>query len=108
MLDVQQIKISDYAYPLEDKQIAKYPLSSRDASQLLVFKDNQIKNGKFNQISRFLPDNACLVFNNTKVIRARLLFKKETGAKIEIFCLEPLNPSDYSLMFQSTKNCKWK
>ena len=107
MLDVQQIKISDYSYPLEDKQIAKYPLSSRDASQLLVFKDNQIKNGKFNQISRFLPDNACLVFNNTKVIRARLLFKKETGAKIEIFCLEPYFPTDYVQVFETTKSCQW-
>ena len=107
MLDLQRIKISDYNYSLEDIKIAKYPLAKRDDSQLLYYRNNKIEDKKFSQLANLLPDNTCLIFNNTRVIRARLLFKKETGAKIEIFCLEPFYPSDYVQIFESTSSCQW-
>jgi S-adenosylmethionine:tRNA ribosyltransferase-isomerase len=102
------IYIEDYNYPLADERIAKFPLAKRDASKLLVYKNKQIKETVFSNLVDFLPENCLLVYNNTKVIQARLLFNKETGAKIEIFCLEPLEPSDYALSLGANKNCVWK
>jgi len=102
------IQIADYTYNLPDEKIAKHPLSNRDSSKLLVFKDGIIQEKKFADIASEIPENTQMVFNNTKVIQARLIFHKETGARIEIFCLEPLSPSDYSLVFQSTEKCSWK
>jgi S-adenosylmethionine:tRNA ribosyltransferase-isomerase len=104
----QSIQISDYGYSLPDERIAKYPLPQRDESKLLVYQKGDISTHVFNQLPSCLPQNACLVFNNTKVIQARMLFQKETGSKIEIFCLEPLVPAAYDLMFQQTHTCTWK
>ncbi|HDR52488.1 MAG TPA: S-adenosylmethionine:tRNA ribosyltransferase-isomerase [Mariniphaga anaerophila] len=108
MKDFSKIKISDFSYHLPDERIAKYPLSKRDYSKLLVWENGKIKNDKFRNISRFLPSGALLVFNNTRVIHARLIFRKESGAKIEIFCLEPVQPEDHQLAFQQTGKVIWK
>ena len=105
---VRGISTSDYAYELPDDKIAKYPLAERDQSKLLVWKDGQIQDAQFRNLADYLPANSLLVFNNTKVIRARLHFLKETGAKIEIFCLDPHEPADYQIAFQTTKSCVWK
>ena len=103
----QQIHISDYAYALPDDRIAKYPLAERDASKLLIYRGGQIRETLFRHLPDCLPDGALLVFNNTRVIRARLLFCKDTGAMIEIFCLEPAVPSDYEQSFAQTAHCTW-
>lgn len=105
---VTGISTSDYAYELPDDKIAKYPLAERDQSKLLVWKDGQIQDAQFRNLPEYLPANSLLVFNNTKVIMARLHFMKETGAKIEIFCLDPVDPADYQIAFQTTKSCIWK
>lgn len=105
---VTGISISDYNYDLPEAKIAKYPLAERDQSKLLVWKNGQIQDAKFRNLAEFLPSNSLLVFNNTKVIQARLHFQKETGAKIEIFCLDPFDPPDYQFAFQTTKTCVWK
>ena len=94
-------------YPLPDEQIARYPLPQRDQSKLLVWHNGKITDSCFSSLADFLPGNSLLVFNNTRVIRARLLFQKTTGAGIEIFCLDPLDPSDYQLAFQQTGGCTW-
>ena len=107
--DVQNISIEDYNYPLPDERIAKYPLSERDASKLLVLKDNKISSSHFNEIGDFLPKDSLLVFNETKVVRARLQFTKESGAAIEIFCLEPISGNgDYQVAFSSKSPSRWK
>ncbi len=103
----QQIHISNYAYALPDDRIAKYPLAERDASKLLIYRGGQIRETLFRHLPDCLPDGALLVFNNTRVIRARLLFRKDTGAMIEIFCLEPAVPSDYEQSFAQTDHCTW-
>ncbi len=103
----QQIHINEYTYALPDERIAKYPLSERDASKLLVYRGGQIRETLFRHLPDCLPDGALLVFNNTRVIRARLLFRKDTGAMIEIFCLEPAVPSDYEQSFAQTAHCTW-
>ena len=103
----QQIQINEYTYALPDERIAKYPLSERDASKLLVYRGGQIRETLFRHLPDCLPDGALLVFNNTRVIRARLLFRKDTGAMIEIFCLEPAVPSDYEQSFAQTDHCTW-
>lgn len=105
---VTGISMDEYAYDLPDEKIAKYPLSERDQSKLLVWKNGQIQDEQFRNLSEFLPSESILIFNNTKVIRARLHFQKETGARIEIFCLDPFEPADYQISFQSTKSCIWK
>ena len=105
---VTGISIGDYSYDLPDEKIAKYPLAERDQSKLLVWKNGQIKDAQFKNLAEFLPSGSLLIFNNTKVIRARLHFQKETGAKIEIFCLDPHEPADYQIAFQTTKSCIWK
>ncbi len=107
--EVQNITIEDYNYPLPDERIAKYPLSERDASKLLVLKDNNIQSSHFKNIGDFLPKDSLLIFNETKVVRARLQFTKESGASIEIFCLEPITGNgDYQLAFSSNSPSEWK
>ncbi len=103
----QQIRIEVYDYPLPDEKIAKFPLEKRDESKLLIYRSGEISETRFKQISDYLPENALMIFNNTRVIQARLIFRKETGARIEIFCLEPKEPSDYVLAFQERKCCSW-
>ena len=105
---VQSISIGDYTYDLPEDRIAKYPLAGRDQSKLLVWRDGKISDEKFQDLSAFLPEKGLLIFNNTKVIRARMHFLKETGARIEIFCLDPIDPVDYQLAFQTTQSCVWK
>ena len=100
-MDVKQLNINNYSYELPDQKIAKYPLENRDESRLLIYKDGRISENIFKNIADELVSNSLLVFNNTKVIRARLNFKKKTGSKIEIFCLEPYDPVDYNLAFQA-------
>ena len=104
---MRDIKIKEYDYNLPDDKIAKYPLSQRDESKLLVYKNGEIEESQFLHIKDYLPENSLLVFNNTKVIQARLIFQKETGAQIEIFCLEPQEPSDYAQVFTQNKSCTW-
>lgn len=103
------ISIKDYTYSLPEERIAKYPLKQRDESKLLIFNDKKIFTRSFKHLADYLSPKDLLVFNNTKVIQARLLFQKpEQGSVIEIFCLEPLNPADYNLAFQKRKDCVWK
>ena len=106
MTDIKSIAIDEYDYPLPEERIAKYPLAERDASKLLVLKDHKIQASQFKHIGEFLPPKALLVFNETKVIRARLQFQKETGSHIEIFCLEP--EQDYQIAFSSASPVRWK
>ena len=102
-----EIKISDYTYELPDERIAKYPLPMRDRSRLLQYKSGEITDHRFFEIDRLVPANSLMVFNNTRVIHARLFFQKPTGAVIEIFCLSPENPRDYQLNFQQRDKCTW-
>jgi S-adenosylmethionine:tRNA ribosyltransferase-isomerase len=104
---VAGISISDYSYDLPDERIAKYPLDERDQSKLLVWNNGKINDSQFFNLVEFLTPKSLLIFNNTRVIRARLLFQKETGAKIEIFCLDPFEPADYQIAFQTTQSCVW-
>ncbi|MCG8582898.1 MAG: S-adenosylmethionine:tRNA ribosyltransferase-isomerase [Bacteroidales bacterium] len=108
MMNKPHISISDFTYELPDERIAKYPLSNREQSKLLVYKNNEISERQFTDILEELPQGAMLAFNNTKVIRARLKFKKETGAEIEIFCLEPLLPAEVQMAFDSRHKTTWK
>ncbi|MDD2385922.1 MAG: S-adenosylmethionine:tRNA ribosyltransferase-isomerase [Bacteroidales bacterium] len=103
-----QININDYDYNLPYDRIAKYPLTKRDSSKLLIGKDSNYSQDKFLNISDYLPANSLLVFNNTKVINARMHFAKETGAVIEVFCLQPISPIDYSLALATNTKCSWK
>lgn len=103
----QQIRIEEYDYPLPDERIAKFPLAKRDESKLLLYKDGQVSESVFKHIADYLPAGSLLVYNNTRVIQARLLFQKATGARIEVFCLEPAEPHDYTLIFQQTERCSW-
>lgn len=103
----QQIRIEEYDYPLPDERIAKFPLAKRDESKLLLYKDGQVSESVFKHIADYLPAGSLLVYNNTRVIQARLLFQKVTGARIEVFCLEPAEPHDYALIFQQTERCSW-
>lgn len=108
MKNIQEIAIAEYDYPLPDERIAKYPLAERDTSKLLLYKGGEIREEKFANLPNFIPQGALMVFNNTRVIQARLRFRKETGAQIEVFCLEPEQPADYQLMFQETRECVWQ
>ena len=99
--------IQDFNYPLPDERIAKYPLSERDASKLLLYKDGKVNEDVFRNLPKYLPKGALLVMNNTRVIRARLHFHKETGARIEVFLLEPLTPHDYQQNFAARGCCSW-
>ena len=107
IMNPRHIHISDYNYPLPDERIAKFPLAQRDHSKLLVFENGDISEDIFYNITGHLPKGALMVFNNTKVIQARMHFRKETGALIEVFLLEPAEPADYELMFQTNCKCAW-
>ena len=105
--DTKHIKISEFNYPLPDERIAKFPLANRDESKLLVYRQGEVSKDRFTSLPDYLEPGEMMVFNNTKVIQARLHFRKETGALIEVFCLEPIAPNDYVLSFQQTQKCSW-
>ena len=107
-MDTKQIHITDYNYELPDERIAKFPLKQRDHSKLLIYNHGEISQDVFYNLPEYLPKNALMVFNNTKVIQARMHFRKETGALIEVFLLEPYSPADYEQMFQMTETCSWR
>lgn len=102
------IYIADFNYPLPDERIAKYPLPERDHSKLLVYRDGKVSEDLFYNVGDYIAPHSLLVYNNTRVIQARLEFHKPTGARIEVFCLEPLEPHDYQLSLGSTTGCTWK
>lgn len=102
------LSISDYNYPLPEERIAKYPLPERDHSKLLIYKDGEVREDHFFRVGDYIPAHSLLVYNNTRVIQARLVFHKPSGARIEIFCLEPLAPHDYQLSLSSSEGCTWK
>lgn len=122
---VNNIRIADYNYELPDERIAKFPLAQRDASKLLVYRKGEIVEDVFRNLPEYLPDGALMVFNNTKVIQARLHFRKKNpeqgvgntlsetsrpqvlGALIEVFCLEPCTPNDYQLNFSQRGSVEW-
>lgn len=108
VMDVKKIRIADYNYSLPDERIAKHPLEKRDQSKLLVYKNSRILSDIFKNIDNYLPNNSMLILNNTRVVRARLKFTKATGANIEIFLIEPVEPSDYTLSFSSKAKVTWK
>ena len=105
---IPEIRIEDFNYNLPDERIAKYPLPCRDGSKLLVYKDGEVSHHMFKDISELLPEGSIMVFNDTKVVPARLHFQRETGAHIEIFCLEPVQPEEYVSMFAVTDRCRWR
>ncbi len=105
---IPDIRIEDYNYPLPDERIAKYPLEERDSSKLLCYKSGNVQEYVFRQLPTLLPDSAIMVFNDTKVVPARLHFTRQTGARIEIFCLQPVDPEEYNLAFATTSSCSWK
>ena len=106
-METKHIHIKDYNYSLPDERIAKFPLAQRDHSKLLLYKHGEVSEDVFYNIPNHLPEGALMVFNNTKVIQARLHFRKSTGALIEVFLLEPYLPADYEQMFQTTGVCSW-
>ena len=107
MQDTKHIQIKDYNYDLPDERIAKFPLAERDSSKLLVYNKGEVSEDVFTSLPEYLPANSLMVFNNTRVIQARLHFRKDTGAMIEIFCLEPSSPIDYQQNFASKEGCTW-
>lgn len=107
MEETKHIKISEFNYPLPDERIAKFPLPQRDHSKLLVYRHGEVSEDVFTSLPQYLEPGELMIFNNTKVIQARLHFRKETGALIEVFCLEPARPNDYALNFQQTGSCSW-
>lgn len=106
-METKHIHISDYNYDLPDSRIAKFPVSPRDTSKLLVYRHGEISDDIFYNLPKYLPEKSLMVFNNTKVIQARMHFLKETGALIEVFLMEPAAPTDYELMFQTRGECSW-
>ena len=107
MINTKDIAIEEYNYPLPDERIAKYPLAERDQSKLLIYRQGDISEKRFMNLPEVLSPDSMIVFNNTRVIQARMHFYKATGARVEIFCLEPHTPNDYNLSFQSTQECSW-
>ena len=107
MNDTKHIRIEEYNYDLPDARIAKYPLAERDSSKLLLYREGKVAEDTFRNLPSYLPKGELMVFNNTKVIQARLHFHKSTGALIEVFCLEPHTPADYQLSFTQTRRCTW-
>ena len=124
---MEEILIEEYNYPLPDERIAKYPLAERDQSKLLIYREGKVSEDRFFRVGEYLPEGSLLIYNNTRVIQARLEFHKRSsnnveqslnhieqplnntlGARIEIFCLEPLQPHDYQLSLGSTEGCIWK
>lgn len=106
-MNTKNIQISDFNYPLPDERIAKYPLAERDGSKLLIYNKGVISEDHFHNLPRYLPQGALMVFNNTRVIQARLHFTKETGAQIEVFLLEPAMPEEYQENFVQREQCAW-
>jgi S-adenosylmethionine:tRNA ribosyltransferase-isomerase len=102
------LHIEDYNYDLPDERIAKYPLERRDSSKLLRYEDGNVSEYVFRDIPSLLPAGSLMIFNDTKVVPARLHFQRETGAHIEIFCLEPVDPPEYNTAFAATSRCRWK
>lgn len=107
MQNPKTIPISDYDYPLPDERIAKYPIEGRDTSKLLLYRGGEISEDVFHHLPHYVEPGELMVFNNTKVIRARLHFHKSTGALIEVFCLEPHTPHDYQQNFIATRRVVW-
>jgi S-adenosylmethionine:tRNA ribosyltransferase-isomerase len=107
-VNIKDINLDDYDYDLPADRIAQYPVKERDMSQLLIHNGKSISKDLFRNIYKYLPEDSLLVFNNTKVIRARVLFRKETGATIEVLCLEPLTPFEYEESFSSKGPVEWK
>lgn len=105
---IPEIRIDNYDYPLPDGRIAKYPLEQRDSSKLLEYRNGAVSEHVFRDIPDIVPSDAIMVFNDTKVVPARLNFQRETGAHIEVFCLEPVFPAEYNLIFARTSSCRWK
>ncbi len=106
--DIRALRIADYDYDLPDERIAKHPLAQREQCKLLYYKGGDIQERKFWEVPSLLPERSTLIYNNTRVINARLRFRKETGSTIEIFCLEPVLPRDYEQIFQTTGHCVWQ
>lgn len=106
-MDTKHICIKDYNYDLPEKRIAKFPVAERDHSKLLIYNKGSVSEDMFFNISKYLPEGSLMIFNNTRVIQARIHFRKVTGALIEVFLLEPAQPSDYELMFQTNGECSW-
>ena len=104
----RKLNITDYTYHLPDERIAKFPLAERDQSKLLVYRNDLISTDIFSNLPDYFGETDMLVFNNTRVIRARIEMEKETGARIEIFCLEPHEPHDYQRSFAQQHTCEWK
>ncbi|MFP4489762.1 MAG: S-adenosylmethionine:tRNA ribosyltransferase-isomerase, partial [Bacteroidales bacterium] len=105
--DPKNIRIKDYLYDLPGERIARYPLAERDSSRLLVYRAGKISHDIFRNISSYLKRDDIMVYNKTRVIRARLLFRKKSGAAIEIFCLEPREPSSYEENFSARNSVTW-
>ena len=105
---IPEIHIEDYRYPLDDERIAKYPLPERDASKLLRYQDGHVDEFVFRQLPDLLPTDSLMVFNDTKVVPARLHFQRQSGAHIEVFCLEPVSPAEYNTAFAAMETCSWK
>lgn len=103
----KNIRIEDYTYDLPEKRIAKFPLALRESSKLLIYREGEIQEKHFMDVREILQSGQTLIFNNTKVIHARIFFQKATGALIEIFCLEPWNPVDYAQNFAARNECEW-
>jgi S-adenosylmethionine:tRNA ribosyltransferase-isomerase len=108
-MKIPELKPEDFTYELPENRIAKFPLAERDASKLLVYRNGKISHHIFKEISDIIPEDSLLIFNNTRVIRARLIFHKKTGAKIEIFCLEPHQPgSEINNLLKQSKQVEWR
>ena len=103
----RQIDINDFDYPLPDERIAKFPLAERTSSKLLIYHNGTIRQSHFRNIAEELPKGTMLVFNNTRVVRARMVMHKASGARIEVFCLEPHDPADYERAFAIKGECSW-
>lgn len=105
---IPEIRIEEYNYHLPEERIARYPLPERDGSKLLIYKDADVSHTSFKNITELVPEESLMIFNDTKVVPARLHFQRETGAHIEIFCLEPVLPEEYVSMFAVTDCCRWR
>ncbi|MCH5173169.1 MAG: S-adenosylmethionine:tRNA ribosyltransferase-isomerase [Bacteroidales bacterium] len=105
---IPDLRIEDYDYNLPESRIAKYPLADRDGSKLLVYRDGTCTGDAFKNLPGLLPEDSLMVFNNTRVVPARMFFRRETGARIELFCLQPVLPAEYASAFASTGSCRWE
>jgi len=105
---IPELRIEDFSYELPDSRIAKYPLECRDASKLLIYKEGKCSDTVFRNLPEMLPEGALMVFNDTKVVPARLFFRRASGAHIEIFCLQPHHPAEYNEAFAAVGRCSWE